>query len=119
VLREVLRAMPDVSRTNRFGGTALIPAAERGHVEVVHLLLARTDIDVDHVNDLGWTALHEAVMLGDGGPRHAEIVRLLVGASANTSIEDRDGHTALWHARRLGYDQIAAILERAGAAAGD
>ena len=27
-----------------------------------------TSIDVDHVNDLGWTALLEAVILGDGVP---------------------------------------------------
>jgi uncharacterized protein len=112
VLREVLRARPDVTRTNRFGGTALIPAADRGHVDMVRALL-RTGIDVDHVNDLGWTALLEAVLLGDGGPRHAEIVGLLVAASADTSIEDRDGHDALWHARERGYDEIAAILERA------
>ena len=39
VLREVLRGDPDVTRTNRFGGTALIPAADRGHVEMVRALL--------------------------------------------------------------------------------
>ena len=76
VLDEVLRADPDVRRTNRFGGTALIPAADRGHVEMVRALLERTKVDVDHVNDLGWTALLEAVILGDGGPAHREIVRL-------------------------------------------
>ena len=56
---------------------ALIPAAHHGHVEAVKLLLA-TAIDKDHVNNLGWTALLEAVILGDGGPAHTEIVRLLV-----------------------------------------
>jgi ankyrin repeat protein len=48
MLREVVRARPDLTRTNRFGGTALIPAADRGHVAMVRALL-RTDIDVDHV----------------------------------------------------------------------
>ena len=69
VLDEVLPARPDVTLTNRFGGTALIPAADRGHVAMVQALLDRTDVDVDHVNDLGWTALLEAVILGDGGRR--------------------------------------------------
>ena len=46
----------------------MIPASERGHVEVVRYLLEETDVDVDHVNNLGWTALLEAVILGDGGP---------------------------------------------------
>ncbi len=44
---------PDLSIRNRYGGNALIPACERGHVETVKLLLT-TDINVDHVNNLGW-----------------------------------------------------------------
>ena len=114
VLREVLRANPDLTRTNRFGGTALIPAADRGHVDVVRELL-ETEIEVDHVNDLGWTALLEAVLLGDGGPAHQEIVRLLVRSGADIGLPDRDGVTPLGHARRAGYDEIAAILAAAGA----
>ena len=97
-----------VGRTG-FGGTALIPAADRGHVELVRALL-RTEIDVDHVNDLGWTALLAAVILGDGGAAHREIVRLLVEAGADAGIADRDGVTPLEHARRSGYDEIAALL---------
>jgi uncharacterized protein len=112
VLEEVLRADPDLTRTNRFGGTALIPAADRGHVEVVRRLL-ETEIEVDHVNDLGWTALLEAVILGEGGVRHTEIVRLLLAAGADSSIADREGVTALEHARAAGYAEIVAILERA------
>ena len=112
VLDEVLRADPDVRRTNRFGGTALIPAADRGHVEMVRALLERTKVDVDHINDLGWTALLEAVILGDGGPPHREIVRLLLDHGADRSIADRDRSTPLEHARRSGYAEIAAMLER-------
>ncbi len=89
VLAEVLRADPDVRRTNRFGGTALIPAADRGHVEMVRALLDRTTVDVDHVNDLGWTALLEAVILGDGGQAHRQIVHLLLEHGADRSIADR------------------------------
>ena len=113
VLREVLRGDPDLGRTNRFGGTALIPAADRGHVDVVRALL-ETEIAVDHVNNLGWTALLEAVILGNGGRAHQEIVRLLVEAGADASIADRDGVTPLEHARRSGYDEIAALLAPSG-----
>ena len=112
MLREVLRAHPDVRLTNRFGGTALIPASERGHVDMVRALL-RTDIDVDHVNRLGWTALLEAVILGDGGPAHQQIVQLLVDAGADLGLADRDGVTALDHARERGYDEIALTLAAA------
>src|SRR5690606_25586259 len=38
--------------TNRYGGVALIPAAHHGHPGTVRILLG-TDIDIDHVNNLG------------------------------------------------------------------
>ena len=105
----------DYSTRNRFGGDALIPAADRGHVDTVRLLLSESKIDVNHVNNLGWTALLEAVILGDGGPRHTEIVRLLVGHGANVNLADNDGVTPLTHAKRRRYNAMIAILESAGA----
>jgi ankyrin repeat protein len=110
VLREVLRGAPDLTITNRYGGVAIIPAAERGHVALVRELLATTTIDVDHVNDLGWTALLETVILGDGGPAHVEILGLLLDAGADRSIADGDGVTALEHARRKGHAELADLL---------
>ncbi|MHA6684147.1 ankyrin repeat domain-containing protein [Mesorhizobium sp. A556] len=95
--------------TNRYGGTALIPAAHHGHPSTVCILLA-SDIDIDHVNDLGWTALLEAVILGDGGPVHQEIVGLLVDAGAK-DIADRQGKTALDHARAMGFAEMAGRIE--------
>lgn len=94
--------------TNRYGGTALIPAAHHGHPTTVKILL-EAGLDVDHVNNLGWTALLEAVILGDGGPVYQEIVGLLVDAGAR-QIPDRDGVTPLDHARRRGFDAIAARI---------
>jgi len=116
---EILKAIldtgkADLASTNRYGGTALIPAAHHGHPETVKILL-RTGIDKDHVNNLGWTALLEAVILGDGGKVHTEIVRLLVKAKANVNIADREGVTPLGHAKRRGYAEIAKILMDAGA----
>ncbi len=69
-----------------------------------------TGIDVDHVNRLGWTALLEAVILGDGGARHQEIVRILLDAGADPSLADAEGVTALEHAERLGRTEIARLL---------
>ena len=112
LLREVLRGDPDLEATNRFGGTALIPASDRGHVGMVRALL-ETEMPRDHVNELGWTALLEAVILGDGGPAHQKIVRALVDAGADVTIADRDGVTALEHARERGYRVIAQFLSAA------
>jgi Ankyrin repeats (many copies) len=39
ILRHMIPKGPDLSLRNRFGGNALIPACERGHVETVKLLL--------------------------------------------------------------------------------
>ena len=77
-------------------------------------ILLGTAIDKDHVNRLGWTALLEAVILGDGGPVHTEIVRLLVEAGANVNIADRDGVTPLAHAKRRGFAAMVRILEGEG-----
>jgi ankyrin repeat protein len=111
LLEAVLRGDPDLGTTNRYGGVAIIPASDRGHVEMVRGLLA-TGIDVNHVNNLGWTAVIEAVILGDGGPKHHEIVELLLDAGADRSIADLDGVTPLEHATERGYDEMVAALRR-------
>jgi len=115
ILKLAHAAGADPTITNRFGGTALIPAAERGHVEVVRYLLTETAVDINHINNLGWTALLEAIILADGGPRHQEIVRLLIDHGADVNIVDKEGVTPLRHARSRGYREIQALLEAAGA----
>ena len=97
---------------DRFNGTGLICAAERGYATIVARLL-ETDIDVDHVNRLGWTALLEAVILGEGGRDHIRTVRLLVDAGADASIADESGTAALAHAQRRGFREIERILRAA------
>jgi ankyrin repeat protein len=103
-----------VGAKDRFDGTGLIRAAERGHARIVRRLL-RTDIDVDHVNRLGWTALLEAIVLGDGGPPHVRTVRALVDGGADVDLPDGDGVTPLARAEERGYREIAQILRAAGA----
>jgi ankyrin repeat protein len=102
--------------TSPYAGTALIAAAHLGHAEVVKTLIA-AKAPLDHVNNLGWTALIEAVILGDGGRNHIETVRALTQAGAKLELGDRQGTTPLARAKRRGYSEIAAILERAGAPA--
>jgi len=110
MLRYMIPKGPDFSLRNRFGGNALIPACERAHVETVQLLLT-TNIDVNHVNNLGWTCLLEIVILGDGGPRHVEVAKLVLAAGADANIADKDGISPLAHARRKGQTGIARLIE--------
>jgi hypothetical protein len=113
-LRRTLQAGADVHSTDSFVGTGLIRAADRGHVEIIEELL-KTDIRLDHVNRLGWTALLEAIILGDGGPHHTEVVRLLVAAGADVNLTDSAGVAPLAHARDRGHEEMIEILEQAGA----
>lgn len=109
MLEALLPAHPDLAIRNRYGGLSPIPAGERGHVDYIRRVV-RTDVDIDHVNDLGWTAMLEAIILGDGGDDYVEIVRILLAAGADRTIADKDGVTPLQHAEQRGYDEIAALL---------
>jgi hypothetical protein len=100
--------------TSRYDGTALIAAAHLGHADVVRTLI-RAGAPLDHVNNLGWTALIESIVLGDGGPRHTDTLRALVQAGANPNLPDRSGRTPLALARARGYEEIARLLQQAGA----
>lgn len=113
IVSAMLPLKPDLTIRNRFGGNALIPACERAHVETVKLLLT-SGIDVNHVNDLGWTCLLEIVILGDGGPRHREVAKLVLDAGADPNIADREGVSPLAHARRRGQVAVARLIEAAG-----
>ena len=62
------------------GATALILAAQSGHVEVVRLLL-EAGADKDVADDDGATALMEAAYRG-----HVEVVRLLLEAGADKDM---------------------------------
>jgi len=100
--------------TSRYDGTALIAAAHLGHAEVVRMLI-KAGAPLDHVNNLGWTALIESIVLGDGGARHTETLSALVAAGANVNLADRHQQTPLTLARRRGHTEMVRILERAGA----
>lgn len=110
ILRLTLANGADAASTNRYGGTALIPASEHGHVETVRILL-EAGVPVNHVNSLGWTALQEAVLLNNGGPRQQEVVRHLLAAGADPTIPDPQGRTALENAERLGFAEIVDIIK--------
>jgi ankyrin repeat protein len=100
--------------TSRYDGTALIAAAHLGHDGVVRQLIA-AGAPLDHVNNLHWTAVIEAIVLGNGGRRHQETLRALIAAGANLQLADRQGNTPLRLARGRGYAEMVRMLEAAGA----
>jgi uncharacterized protein len=100
--------------TSRYDGTALIAAAHLGHAEVVRTLI-RAGAPLDHVNNLGWTAVIEAIVLGDGGRRHVDTLNSLIQAGANLNLADRQGQTPLALAQARRYQTMADMLKQAGA----
>jgi uncharacterized protein len=100
--------------TSPYDGTALIAAAHLGHAEITRTLIA-AGAPLDHVNNLGWTALIESIVLGDGGKNHTDTLEALVKAGANLNLPDRSGFTPLRLAKARGYSEMARILEAAGA----
>ena len=83
-------------------------AAERGHLEVVRLLLeARADKNAARQD--GTTALMAAAVNG-----HLEVVRLLLEAGADKNAASQDGTTALMAATARGHLEVVRLLLEAG-----
>ncbi|WP_248912421.1 ankyrin repeat domain-containing protein [Paenibacillus antarcticus] len=113
-VKVAVAAGADTTIVNRFGGVALIPASDRGHVDIVKELLTTSDVNVNHVNNLGWTALLEAIILGDGGKDHQAIVQLLIEHGADVNLADSEGISPIQHARRSGYQEMIDMLTNKG-----
>ena len=101
----------DFSVVNRYGGNTLIPAAEKGHIDAVRLLVADPNIDINFQNNFGYTALIEAVALTDGSEVFQEIVQVLVDHGADTNLRDNSGKTALDYAQERQFATMIAILQ--------
>jgi ankyrin repeat protein len=94
-----------------WNGTALIRAAERGHALVVGRLL-QAGIDRDHVNRIGYQAIHEAVWLGEDTSAYVDTVRVLAaGGAALTTRSGTERLTPLEMARERGYADLERTLE--------
>jgi len=98
--------------TGPYDGTALISAAHLGLVDIVRELIA-AKAPLDRVNALGFTAVLMAVVLGNNSKEHIATVEALVKAGADVDIKDRQGQTAIGHARARRYDEMLKILEPA------
>lgn len=103
---------PDQTIVNRYGGNALIPAAEKGHLANVKLLLEDGRADINHQNSFGYTALIEAVALTDGSKVYQDIAKELLKHHADTKLRDNNGKTALDYANEKGYTELQTLLKK-------
>ena len=80
----------DLTGLDRYQRTGMMRAATCGHAAAV-ARLARAGVDVDQVNRLGWTALHEAIVVGDGSERYRDVVAILLLAGPTPNWRTRRG----------------------------
>jgi ankyrin repeat protein len=87
--------------------SALQDAARAGNLPQVERLL-RQGAALNAADAAGRTPLILAAMQG-----HTAVVQRLLAAGANPALIDNDGLNAQQHARRLGFDGIAHLIEAA------
>ena len=102
-----------INDKDSWNGTGLIRAAERGHYLVVGRLLA-AGIDKDHVNRIGYQAIHEAVWLGADQPAELATVNVLIAGGVQLDRPSgTERLTPLEMARERGYRSLEHALARA------
>lgn len=109
-LRLTLDHGANVGALDSWDGTGLIRAAERGHWDISGALI-RAGVPIDHVNNLGYQAIHEAVWLGRDDPSYHATLRVLVaGGAAFDTPSVGEGLTPLQMAEQRGFAGQSAIL---------
>ena len=111
ILKLIYKKADTKNVVNIYGGNALIPACEKGHLETVIFLLNNTDINVNHINNLSWTALLEVTILGNDSKNYQEIVKVLLKHGADKTIKDNNGKTALDDAKERNLKNIDRLLK--------
>ena len=107
----IKHAEPNQNIVNRYGGNSLIPAAEKGHLNNVMVLLEDGKVDINHQNNFGYTALIEVVALTDGSEVYQQILQELVSYNANKELRDNSNKTALDYAKEKDYKTMIKLLE--------
>lgn len=111
LLKLTLANGAQVDDKDSWNGTGLIRAAERGHFLVVGELL-RAGTDRDHINRIGYQAIHEAILFGAETPQYAATVRVL--AAGGVELDHRSpsaGLTPLEMARERRFPGLEGILQ--------
>lgn len=79
IVKSLLDQGADVNVRDKHGATALLYAAQRGHVEIIQVLLAHNNVDVNAKDVADVTALMEALRSG-----HLAVVKLLLEHNADS-----------------------------------
>lgn len=109
-LRLTLAHGANVKDLDSWNGTGLIRAAERGHWEVIGELI-QAGVPLDHVNRVGYQAIHEAVWFGRDDASYHATVRVLVAGGVQFNVPSvNEGLTPAQMAASKGFPEQSAVL---------
>ena len=95
-----------VDITDRWGYTALIRAADQGHLSTVQYLVKEgSNVNFSENRTRGYTALMRTAIRG-----HKPVVEYLVEQGADVEMRDRGGYTALMYATQKGKINVVFCL---------
>ncbi len=104
IIRSLYESLSAVSRFAR--GDGMVWAARGGHLGIIEAFIGTLGVDVDAVDEIGFTALMCAAEQG-----HTDTVNALAGTyKANVEAVDKDGRTALMHAAWNGHTATVNVL---------
>ena len=110
VVKVLLEKGADLEAKDDTGQTPLSMASEKGHKDVVQLLLATGQVDVDSKDKNGQTPLSMAAESG-----YESVVQLLLeSGQVDVDSKDKNGQTPLWMAARNGYEGVVQLLLERG-----
>ncbi|CEL11625.1 hypothetical protein ASPCAL14725 [Aspergillus calidoustus] len=112
IAKVLLRQGADVdSKDTEYGRTPLSWAAERGHEEIVKLLIQTGEVDVDSKDtEYGQTPLSWAAQRG-----HKEVVKLLIQTGeVDVDSKSQSGRTPLSWAAQRGHKKVINLLIQTG-----
>lgn len=113
---QLLKSGTNPNALNQKGITPLYSASEKGHLQIVKMLVDQYGANVNFQIPVssscchGWTALMIAAAEG-----HKDVVQYLLSKGANPNLRNQYGRTALMFPVNYGYLEIAKLLIDKGA----
>ena len=110
VVKMLVKAGAGVCVTDNQGRMCLTLAAASGRTETVRHLAGLKEVDVNHVDSTGCTALRHAA-----AGNHADVLEVLIDAGADIETRDNHDRTPLLVASQCGNLRVVKMLVKAGA----
>jgi ankyrin repeat domain-containing protein 50 len=115
ILSRLVKAGAEVNRLDNHGLSALHAAAIEGHSQVVDLLIATPQIDLNvRINGQKHTFGGESSLFNAVRNGHVDIVTSLITAGAELNIVNDEGNTALHVAVEAGHVAVVEALVNSG-----